>query len=134
MYHLSCSCFGSSISAHNCPYLISSGVRWAVCCCLNVGLYSHSLFLHIFFISVNVVRFMQATFLFCRFVDEETINFLGRWVPEKFMFSRTFSTFCVEGARGNTSKGFPVKGVRHHTTRYDVNLVTVCFLRFVCAG
>lgn len=33
---------------------------------------------------------MQGTFLFCRFVDEETINFLGRWVPEKFMSLRTF--------------------------------------------
>jgi hypothetical protein len=33
---------------------------------------------------------MQEAFLFCRFVDEETINFLGRWAPEKFMSLRTF--------------------------------------------
>lgn len=50
-----------------------------------------------FFISGMSSCVMQEAFLFCRFVDEETINFLGWWAPENVYVSEDFFNGCPSG-------------------------------------
>lgn len=84
MVFVSVKSFGSSISAHSWPYLISSRVLF-VGCLASLGLYSHC----------SWVVHMQSTFLLVRFVNEKTIclsrmsNFLGlRGSCMAFCFSK----------------------------------------------